>query len=47
LEKGSYRRPTARVKAPNSELSKQELFMILHGIDFEKTKKRKRYSHSK
>ena len=47
LEKGSYRRPTARIKAPNSELSKQELFMILHGIDFDKTRKRKRYSHSK
>jgi transposase len=47
LEKGSYQRPTARIKAPNSELSKQELFMILHGIDFDKTKKRKRYFHSK
>ena len=47
LEKGSYQRPTARIKAPNSELSKQELFMILHGIDFDKTRKRKRYSHPK
>ncbi|HPM10917.1 MAG TPA: IS66 family insertion sequence element accessory protein TnpB [Paludibacter sp.] len=47
LEKGTYRRPTARATAPNSELSKEELFMILHGIDFEKTKKRKRYFYSK
>lgn len=43
LEKGTFKRPTIRLNAPNSELSKEELFMILHGIDFEKTKKRKRY----
>jgi transposase len=43
LERGTFRRPTARINVPNSELSKEELFMILHGIDFEKTKKRKRY----
>jgi transposase len=43
LEKGTFKRPTVRVNAPNSELSKEELFMILRGIDFEKTKKRKRY----
>ncbi|MFM6251158.1 MAG: IS66 family insertion sequence element accessory protein TnpB [Dolichospermum sp.] len=43
LEKGTFRRPTANKNAPNSELSKEELFMILRGIDFEKTKKRKRY----
>jgi len=42
LEKGTFKRPTARVNAPNSELTKEELFMILRGIDFEKTKKRKR-----
>jgi transposase len=43
LEKGTFKRPTARIQAPNSELSKEELFMILRGIDIEKTKKRKRY----
>jgi transposase len=43
LERGTFKRPTARTNAPNSELLKEELFMILHGIDFEKTKKRKRY----
>ena len=43
LESGTFKRPTSRIDAPNSELTKEELFMILHGIDFEKTKKRKRY----
>ena len=43
LERGTFRRPTSRINAPNSELTKEELFMILRGIDFEKTKKRKRY----
>jgi len=43
LERGTFKRPSARINAPNSELSKEELFMILHGIDFEKTKKRKRF----
>ena len=43
LERGTFKRPTARVNAPNSELTKAELFMILRGIDFEKTKKRKRF----
>ncbi len=43
LERGTFKRPTARLNAPNSELSKEELFMILRGIDFEKTKKRKRF----
>lgn len=43
LEKGTFKRPTARLNAPNSELSKEELYLILRGIDFEKTKKRKRY----
>lgn len=43
LERGTFKRPTARVNAPNSELTREELFMILRGIDFEKTKKRKRY----
>jgi transposase len=43
LERGTFKRPTAQINAPNSELSKEELFMILRGIDFEKTKKRKRY----
>ncbi len=43
LEKGTFKRPTARINAPNSELSQEELFMILRGIDFEKTKKRKRF----
>ena len=43
LERGSFRRPTSQKNAPGSELSKEELFMILRGIDFEKTKKRKRY----
>jgi len=43
LERGTFKRPSARINAPNSELSKEELFMILRGIDFEKTKKRKRF----
>jgi transposase len=43
LESGRFKRPTANINAPNSELNKEELFMILHGIDFEKTKKRKRF----
>jgi transposase len=43
LERGTFRRPTAMIHAPNSELTKAELFMILRGIDFEKTKKRRRY----
>jgi transposase len=43
LERGTFKRPSARVDAPNSELLKEELFMILRGIDFEKTKKRSRY----
>lgn len=43
LERGTFKRPTARLDAPNSELSKEELFMILRGIDFERTKKRKRF----
>ena len=43
LEKGTFKRPTARLTVPNSELSKEELHLILRGIDFEKTKKRKRY----
>jgi len=43
LEKGTFRRPTARVDVPNSELTQEEIYMILRGIDFEKTKKRKRY----
>jgi len=46
LEKGTFKRPTARLNAPNSELSKEDLFMILRGIDFEKTKKRRRYLSS-
>jgi transposase len=43
LEKGTFRRPTSQVNSLNSELFTEELFMILRGIDFEKTKKRKRY----
>lgn len=43
LEKGTFKRPTARINAPNSELTQEEIYMILRGIDFEKTKKRKRY----
>jgi transposase len=43
LEKGTFKRPTIRLNAPNSELSKEDLFLILRGIDFEKTKKRMRY----
>ncbi len=39
LERGTFKRPSARVDAPNSELLKEELFMILRGIDFEKTKR--------
>lgn len=43
LEKGTFKRPTAQINAPNSELSQEELYLILRGIDFEKTKKRKRF----
>lgn len=43
LERGTFKRPTARLNAPNSELLHEELYMILRGIDFEKTKKRRRY----
>jgi transposase len=43
LEKGTFSRPTYLSNAPNSELSKMDLYMILQGVDFEKTKKRKRY----
>lgn len=47
LERGTFKRPSARKTSPNSELSKEELFMILRGIDFEKTKKRKRFLTTK
>ena len=47
LEKGSFKRPTARLDALNSELSQEDLYLILRGIDFEKTKKRKRYLPTK
>lgn len=47
LEKGSFKRPTACVKALNSELLQEDLYFILRGIDFEKTKKRKRYLSTK
>jgi len=43
LERGTFRRPTARINVPNYQLAKDELYMVLRGIDFEKTKKRKRY----
>lgn len=43
LEKGTFKRPTSSTNAPNCELTKEELFMILRGIDFEKTKKRRRF----
>nr|WP_320120394.1 IS66 family insertion sequence element accessory protein TnpB [uncultured Marinifilum sp.] len=43
LEKGTFKRPTARIDTPNFELTNEELFMILRGIDFEKCKKRRRY----
>lgn len=47
LERGSFRRPSAHRKALNSELSADDLYLILRGIDFEKTKKRKRYLSTK
>jgi transposase len=43
LEQGTFRRPTSDNGALKSELTKEALFMILRGIDFRKTKKRKRY----
>lgn len=43
LERGTFRRSQDVKNASKNELSKDELFMILRGIDFEKTKKRKRY----
>lgn len=47
LEKGSFKRPTANIQALNSELLQEDLYLILRGIDFEKTKKRKRYLPTK
>jgi len=47
LEKGTFKRPTALSEALNSELLQEDLYFILHGIDFEKTKKRKRYLPTK
>lgn len=47
LEAGTFKRPSSLKNAPNSELTREELFMILRGIDFEKTKKRKRYLPTK
>lgn len=50
LERGTFKRPTARINVLNSELTQEEIYMILRGIHFEKTlpdqqvgKKRKRY----
>lgn len=43
LERGTFRRSRDAKNMSKIELSKEELFMILRGIDFEKTKKRKRY----
>lgn len=43
LERGTFKRPCARINALNSELTQDELYMILRGIDFEKTKKRRRF----
>lgn len=43
LEKGLFKRPSAQKYAPNSELLQEELYMILRGIDFEKSKKNKRF----
>ena len=43
LERGTFKRPTAQTDALNSELSSDELYMILKGIDFERSKKRKRF----
>lgn len=43
LEKGTFKRPTACYNVPNYEITQDELYMILRGIDFEKSKKRKRY----
>jgi len=43
LEQGTFKRPSSQENAPSCELFKEEFYMILHGIDFEKTKKRKRY----
>jgi transposase len=47
LEKGTFRRPSARLDSLNSELSSEELYLILGGIDFENTKKRKRFLSTK
>ena len=47
LEGGTFRRSGEAKNASKSELSKDELFMILRCIDFEKTKKRKRYLWTK
>ena len=47
LERGTFRRSRDAKNMSKIELSKDELFMILRGIDFEKTKKRKRYLWTK
>lgn len=39
LERGTFKRPSAQINALNSELSQEELFMILRGIDIEKRKR--------
>lgn len=43
LERGTFKRPTVRLDAPNYEVTNTELFMILRGVDFEKSKQRHRY----
>ncbi len=47
LDKGTFKQPSARINIPNYQLSSEELYLILRGIDFEKTKKRNRYFSTK
>src|SRR5690554_3431436 len=39
LEKGTFKRPTANIHPPNSELSQEEIYMILRGMDLRKPRK--------
>jgi transposase len=43
LEKGTFRRPIGKENGSKIQISQEDLYMILRGIDFENTKKRKRY----
>ena len=43
LERGTFSQSSNKCSTLNYQLTNDELYMILRGIDIEKTKKRKRY----